>query len=197
MAKPRPQINQPIHPIELAGGKKGVLLFHGFTATPDCLKYLAHSLNKAKFTVFAPVLEGHGTHEEHLAKTSWRDWYRTAENAYIELTRHCEQIFVAGLSMGGLIALHLAYHHRSIPALSLLATPIFLEGWLVRYLFPLIWKTPLRRLFPFQRKYIISINDPTERRRHQTYEKVPVSSVANLFELQKMVRRDLRHIHQP
>jgi len=197
MGKVRPQINQPIHPIELPGGKKGVILFHGFSATPECLKYLAESLNKAKFTVLAPVLAGHGTHAEHLAQTSWLDWYKTAEEAYFELKRYCTEVSVAGLSMGGLLALHLAYAHKEIHALSLLATPLFLDGWLVRFLFPLIWKTPLRHLIQFQKKYIVSIRDPTERRRHQTYGKIPVASVANLLDLQKKVRQELGHIHQP
>src|SRR5215471_5057872 len=122
MGKVRPQIKQPIHPIELPGGKKGVILFHGFSATPECLNYLAQSLNKAKFTVLAPDLAGHGTHAEHLAQTSWLDWYKTAEEAYFELKRNCTEVSVAGLSMGGLLALHLAYAHKEIHALSLLAT---------------------------------------------------------------------------
>jgi carboxylesterase len=36
-----------------------------------------------------------------------------------------------------------------------------------------------------------------ERRRHQTYGKIPVVSVANLLDLQKKVRRELREIRQP
>ncbi|MFO1518236.1 MAG: alpha/beta fold hydrolase [bacterium] len=197
MAKPRPQISQPIHPIEMAGGPKGVLLFHGFSATPECFRFLARSLNQAKFSVLAPVLAGHGTHVKDFEESHWSDWYRSAEEAYLKLKKHCPEVYVVGLSMGGLLALHLAHQHRGIKAIALLATPLFLDGWLIKYVFPLIWKTPLRHFYRYQNKYIVSIKDPLERRRHQTYEKIPVVSVANLLDLQKKVRRELGHIHQP
>lgn len=193
----RPRISQPIHPIELSGGRKGVLLFHGFTATPECFRYLAERLHQVKFSVLAPVLAGHGTQAEDLEGTSWVDWYRSAEEAYLRLRQYCDSISVLGLSMGGLLALHLAHQHRSIKAIGLLATPLFLDSWLIRVLFPLIWKTPLRHLYRFQKKFIVSIKDPLAKRRHQTYEKVPVVSVANLLDLQKKVRKELHAIHQP
>ncbi|HCU26134.1 MAG TPA: hypothetical protein DF383_14055 [Deltaproteobacteria bacterium] len=184
--------------IHLEGGESGVLLLHGFTATPDSMRYLAETLHRAGFTVIAPLLAGHGTRAEHLEKTHWKDWYRSAENAFHTLRAECRSVMVAGLSMGGLLAAHLASHHRaSVKALGLLATPLFLDGFLIRGLFPAIWKTPLKYFYKYQAKYIASINDPAARRRYQTYHKVPVASVANLLELQKIVRQELKHLHQP
>jgi carboxylesterase len=197
MTKLRLGINEPIQPIDLRGGKKGVLLLHGFTATPHCFKFLAEDLHRAKFSVLAPTLAGHGTSVEDLEGSHWLDWYQSAEKAYFQLKARSEAVSVVGLSMGGLLALHLAYHHSNIKALSLLATPVFLDSWLIRYLFPLIWKTPLKYLYRYQKKHLISINDPTERRRHQTYGRIPVVSVANLLDLQKKVRRELHSIRQP
>ncbi len=197
MKKHKPRISQPIQAIELVGSRKGVLLFHGFTATPDCLHYLATKLHEEKFSVIAPVLAGHGTFAEELEQTHWIDWYRSAEEAYQRMKNHCDSICVLGLSMGGLLALHLAHQHRNIKALSVLATPLFLDGWLIRFLFPIIWKTPLKFLYRYQKKYIISIKDPSAQRRHQTYDKVPVASVANLLDIQKKVRRELHAIRQP
>ncbi len=197
MPKHRPRISQPIRPIELIGGKKGVLLLHGFTATPECFKYLAQELNQAGFTVLAPVLAGHGSVPEHLEETEWHDWYKSAEEAYHRLRQHCSSISVLGLSMGGLLTLHLASQHPGIKALGLLATPLFLDSWLLRFIFPLIWKTPLKYLYRYQKKYAVAINDPVEKRRYQTYEKIPVVSVANLLDLQKIVRKELVRIRQP
>jgi carboxylesterase len=60
------------------------------------------------FSVSLPLLPGHGTHWRDLNTTRWQDWYATVERGYLELAEECEQVFVFGLSMGGLLALHLA-----------------------------------------------------------------------------------------
>jgi len=187
-----------VQPIYLEGGESGVLLLHGFTGTPDCMSYLANALHQAKFTVAAPVLAGHGTHYEHLEKTEWQDWYQSAEAAFHSLKARCKRIMVAGLSMGGLLAAHLAYHHKqSVAALGLLATPLFLDGFLIKSVFPTVWNTPLKKIYRYQPKYGFSINDPRARRRYQTYDKIPVASVATLLDVQKIVRQELKHLRQP
>ncbi len=192
------QVSALSRSIFLPGSEAGVLLLHGFTGTPDCMSYLAKELSKAKFTVSAPLLEGHGTHYRHLEQTHWQDWYRSAEEALLALAERCSAVMVAGLSMGGLLAAHLGNHHpQKVKALSLMATPLFLDGFLIRSYFPAIWNTPLKHVYKYQRKFIASINDPRARRRYQTYEKVPFASVASLLEFQKVVRQELKHIRQP
>ncbi|MCC6272033.1 MAG: alpha/beta fold hydrolase [Deltaproteobacteria bacterium] len=184
--------------IHLPGGEAGVLLLHGFTATPDSMRYLGEKLNRAGFTVLAPVLAGHGTRVEHLEQTRWQDWYRSVEDAFRALKAECRAVMVAGLSMGGLLAAHLAFHHKqAVRALGLMATPLFLDSFLVKGVFPAVWKTPLRHVYKYQSKGIASIKDPVARRRYQTYHKVPVVSVASMFELQKTVRQELKHLHHP
>ena len=191
---------RPIHgrPFYLEGGEAGILLLHGFTGTPQSMRYPALALNKAKFTVSAPLLAGHGTRIEDLEKTHWEDWYQSAERAFHELKAQCRRVLVAGLSMGGLIAAHLAARHpATVHALALMSTPLFLDGFLVRSVFPAIWKTPLKKVYKYQPKAAVSIRDPQARRRYQTYDKIPVASVATLFDLQAVVRRELKHIKQP
>ena len=187
-----------VKPIYFEGSEHGVLLLHGFTATSDCMAYLAQQLNRAKFSVSAPLLAGHGTHYQDLEKTSWQDWYQSAEVAFQELKARCKTVMVLGLSMGGLLAVHLCQRHRqAIRAAALLATPLFLDGFLIKALFPFIWKTPLKHLYRYQSKVIVSIKDPYARKHHLTYDKIPLASVAALLDLQKTVREELRHFHQP
>ena len=71
-------------------------------------KYLAQK----GLAVLGVRLAGHGTTPEYMARTCWRDWVGSAEEGLRELTGRCSQVFVAGLSIGGLITLHLTARHR-------------------------------------------------------------------------------------
>lgn len=191
---------RPIHgrPYYLEGSDSGILLLHGFTGTPQCMRYLAESCNEAGFTVSVPMLEGHGTSIEHFEQTSWEDWYQSTESAFHEIKAACRSVMVAGLSMGGLLTIHLAsQYRRGVQAIGLMATPLFLDGFLIRNIFPAVWKTPLKKLYKYQPKTVASINDPVARRRYQTYEKIPLANVAELLEIQAMAREELKHIRQP
>lgn len=83
-------------------------MIHGFTGSPASIKPWAHSLHESGLTVFAPLLSGHGTHWSDLNKVRWEDWYQVIENEFLELKKHCDQIFVAGFSVGGALALRLS-----------------------------------------------------------------------------------------
>lgn len=85
---------------------------HGFTGSPLSVLPWAEHLASQGYAVTVPLLPGHGTDWRHLARTRWSDWYRTFEDAYLELGRSTETCFVAGLSMGGAIALLTASRHN-------------------------------------------------------------------------------------
>nr|WP_269329031.1 alpha/beta fold hydrolase [Kineosporia babensis] len=86
---------------------------HGFTGNPSSLRSWAEGLATAGFTVRLPRLPGHGTAVRDLARTGWLDWLAEAEGAYRELRARCRVVVVAGLSMGGALALALAQKHPS------------------------------------------------------------------------------------
>jgi carboxylesterase len=95
-------------PFYADGGPVGALVLHGFTGSPQTIHDWAESLAAAGFTVRAPLLAGHGGTWQELAKTGGTDWYADAERAFLSLSERCSQVFVAGLSMGGCLALRLA-----------------------------------------------------------------------------------------
>lgn len=86
----------------------GVVLSHGFTGSPASVIGWAHHLADQGFAVRLPLLAGHGTTWQELARTPWQRWYEGVETAYQELTRETDAVVVAGLSMGGALALRLA-----------------------------------------------------------------------------------------
>jgi carboxylesterase len=90
------------------GGRVGVLCLHGFTASPHEMLWLGQHLASEGYTVFAPRLAGHGTRPRDLARSLWIDWLHSALDGYDILRQQCDQVFVAGLSMGGTLALLLS-----------------------------------------------------------------------------------------
>ncbi|MFG2130416.1 alpha/beta hydrolase [Streptomyces sp. NPDC048751] len=93
------------------GGEVGVLLCHGFTGSPQSLRPWAEHLAARELTVSLPLLPGHGTRWEDMQLTGWQDWYAEVDRELRALLRTCSQVFVAGLSMGGALALRLAARH--------------------------------------------------------------------------------------
>lgn len=106
-------------PFSAPGGRAGVLVVHGFTGCPQSLKPLARAFAAAGFAVELPLLPGHGTTVEEMARTSWDDWSGAVERAYAELASRCERVVVAGLSMGGTLAVWLATRRPEVAGLVL------------------------------------------------------------------------------
>jgi carboxylesterase len=90
------------------GPRIGVVLSHGFTGSPHGLRAWAHSFAAAGFAVRMPLLPGHGTSWQDLARTRWQQWHGALDEAYLELDADCDYVFSAGLSMGGALALRIA-----------------------------------------------------------------------------------------
>lgn len=90
------------------GPRIGVVLSHGFTGSPHGLRAWAAALAEAGFAVRMPLLPGHGTTWQELARTRWTQWHGALDDAYLELDAECDHVFSAGLSMGGALALRVA-----------------------------------------------------------------------------------------
>ena len=89
----------------------GVAVCHGFTGSPVSMQGWSDYLAKEGFAVNMPLLAGHGTTWQELSKTPWEHWYRDFEASYLELAARCDTVFVAGMSMGGALALRVAALH--------------------------------------------------------------------------------------
>lgn len=89
----------------------GVAVCHGFTGSTVSMLAWSEFLADAGFAVNMPLLAGHGTTWQDLSRTPWKHWYRDFEAAYLELSSRCDTVFVAGMSMGGALALQVAAKH--------------------------------------------------------------------------------------
>jgi carboxylesterase len=106
------------------GSEPGCLLLHGFTGTPQNVRPLADYLARRGLTVSVPRIAGHGTSAEDLDLTGPDDWLATAEHALADLRRSCQQIMIAGISLGGTYALELARRHSDLMGVIVMAAPV-------------------------------------------------------------------------
>jgi carboxylesterase len=101
------------------GPAPGALVLHGFTGNPSSMRGLAETLAAEDIHVELPRLPGHGTTIEDMLTTGWADWTAEVEAAYQRLAARAGKIVVAGLSMGGSLALWTALEHRDVAGLVL------------------------------------------------------------------------------
>ena len=120
------QVAQHAQPLHIGQGRIGVLFLHGFNSSPHSMREWAKLTADAGYRVAVPRLPGHGTHWRELNATRWRDWYCCAEREFRSLAANCDQVFVAGHSMGGALALRLAALHPDQVAGLALVNPALL-----------------------------------------------------------------------
>lgn len=123
-----------VAPWSLGSGRRGVLLLHGFAGTPPELRRLGEHLAAHGWRCDAPALPGHALTPEDLERTGWEDWARSAFEAADELVASCDTVAVAGQSMGGALALHVAARDQRVRAVATLAAPLWISGVMHHFL---------------------------------------------------------------
>jgi len=184
-------------PFELAGTDKAVLLLHGLTGTPSEMRFLGEYLHRAGYHVRAPLLPGHGTDIKDLNKTTWHDWFGRAEIDFLTLSAHFPKVFIAGISMGGLLCLSLmANKFGRIAGGAALATPMAFSDWKARCLLPIAGITGLKYLIPDLPKGAADVALPGGRT-HVCYERDSVVAAVSIIRLMKRVRGQLPLVEDP
>ena len=103
-------IIQSAEPFLYPGNEIGCLLIHGFTGTPKEMRWMGEYLAEQGYSVLGIRLAGHSTKIDDLDHTFWQDWTASVEDGYHLLKGMCKDVFVMGLSLGGVLALHHAAH---------------------------------------------------------------------------------------
>jgi carboxylesterase len=176
-------------PFAYEGGPIGVLLLHGYSGSPASLRPMGEWLAREGYSVAGPRLPGHGTEWRELADTAWQDIAGEAERALKELSGRCEVVVVAGLSVGGLLAFHLAAHHAPPLVAGVVAVNPYVRNPIFAFL-PLV-----RRI---RRRVKGVINDiKREGQDELGYEVLPVAGIAQLARLMAVVQKELPDVRCP
>lgn len=168
------------------GNSTAVLAIHGLTASPWEMQGLAEYLAERNISVYAPLIAGHGTSQEDLAKTSWQDWYYSAESALLLLENYSGNVYIAGMSAGADIAILLAKEHPRVNGVILISPALIMRDWKFKY----AW------LLKHFVKYV-KTSSLTEEETQYYYEAKPVSSVHQLAKLAKKAKSALRDVSTP
>ena len=173
------------------GADTSFLLIHGFAASTDQMTSLADYLADNQIASFSVKVAGHGETPEALAQTSRQDWYRSVKDGLdIVRTWNTKFLFVAGLSLGGALALNLVSEEPNIDGLVVMSPAVFQKGILQKFLPILKYIMPYRKI---NLSYIPEMYDI----QYWRLEKEPLKSLQQLLKAMKEVQSKLSSVEVP
>ncbi|MBC9728613.1 carboxylesterase [Streptomyces sp. TRM68367] len=177
-------------PFRHEGGEVAVLLCHGFTGSPQSLRPWAEFLAARGLTVSLPLLPGHGTRWEDMQLTGWQDWYAEVDRELRALRERHARVFVAGLSMGGALALRLAAKHGDAVSGVMVVNPANRVHGLAAYALPMA-----RHVVRTTRGIASDIAKPGSA--ELGYDRVPLHAAHSLRNFFRIGDRELPQVTQP
>ena len=161
--------------------KPACLLIHGFTGTPKEMRWMGEYLNQQGFTCLGIRLAGHATHPEDMIRSKYTDWIASVEDGYHLLRGITDNIFLAGLSMGGILSL-LMSTELDVRGVIAMSTPQSLPKdypvWFLRLISKVVKYSSKHKGEPGSGWF-----DKTAYQEQVSYPQNPVHSVAELKEL--------------
>lgn len=172
--------------------QKGCYIIHGFTSTTYETKELAEFLGKNGYHTITENLPGHGTSPEECNRVKFLDWLSFIDRKIAEFSTECDELYVVGMSMGGVLALYASYLFPVKAVVS--AAPVFqfVDHYKLKYLNSLLCS-----IFPFRSKiesYEKSIRDDLT---FYGYSKYPMKALNEFRKMNKLIIKQLNKISCP
>lgn len=170
----------------LAGA--GVLVCHGFTGSPASVRDWSQHLAAQGAAVACPLLPGHGSTWQQMSLTTHEDWYSVLPPALDWLADRSRVLVVAGLSMGGALALRLAQREQ-VAGVVLVNPSIGSNSPTYRF------ARPLSKVLPAVKGVGSDIRAETAD--EPAYPLAPLAAVASMRDLWQQVVDDLDRVRVP
>lgn len=166
-----------------------VLFLHGITGSPAAWFPIARSMSQHGISVSVPLLPGHGTRWQDLNATTWSDWLDAATAELKSLSHTHSRVVVAGLSMGGALALALGASDSPPDELVLVNPALYIDS-------------PVTPFLPVLKHIVASVpaiagDIAHPDRCEYAYDRTPVAAIASFASAQKALREDLWRIECP
>ena len=162
----------------------GVVLVHGFLASPAEARPFGEKLKALGYPVIGVRLKGHGTSPWDLRERSWQDWLESVRRGYAVMSAFARRICLVGFSTGGALSLRLAADcPERLAGVAAISVPMKLRDRNMIFV-PLVhgtnqlvrWVSSSEGIVPFRRR--------DSEHPHINYHNVPIRS---LYELRRMV----------
>lgn len=188
------EINPQAESFLLTGPMDTACLFiHGFTASPSEVYPVARLIyEQTGITVSGPLLPGHGSNPREMNQTGWQDWFNRVEEEIGYLQRRHIRVFVAGLSMGGLLGLHAANLNKGIKGLVTINTPIFTNSPRLT-----AWAPLLRLVRPYYPKKLDQDAEELQALGRFAYPVMPVKAFISMNILRDTVIKEIPGLNLP
>jgi len=191
------QSGEPYLLIPRANVRTGVLLVHGFLASPAELREYGQRLTEDGYAVMGVRLAGHGTSPWDLKERGWQDWLNSVRRGYRILSAFVDQIVIVGFSTGGGLSLMLASEEldKVIGVASVSAPLTFRDHKM--FLVPLVHGlNKLASWFP-SFDGVIPFRDNNTEHPDINYRSIPVHALYQLRELTDVLKQRLPRIKVP
>ena len=172
--------------------KDGVYIIHGFTNSTYETRDLAEYLGNQGFYTHAINLPGHGTTPEDCNRVKFTDWIEYTEQGIAEMSSKCNNVYVIGISMGSVLALHLSSVFQLNAAVYASTVLKFKDYFSTRVLTPLF-----HRLIPFREKRKSYPKDVRNKVNYLGYQVWPLSAVNEMRKLTNNVKKSLPDVKCP
>jgi len=176
----------------------GVVVVHGFLASPAEVRGFGERLAALGYPTIGPRLKGHGTSPWDLRKHPWEDWLASVEHAYQVMSGLTEKVCIVGFSTGGALGLQLASAQPDcLAGIAALGVPIKFRSKNMSYVVPVVhganklvkWFSSYEGVMPFR---------PNESEHPDiNYYSMPVHGLFELGQMASAVRSNLKNIHCP
>ena len=149
--------------LEAKNARAGVVLSHGYLASPEQVRPLAEYIYSRGYSVYALRLHGHGTAPDQMTGVSWHDWLEDFSRAMALLRHQCNTVVAGGFSLGGTLALLLASRQADMVAgVFGINAPGKLRDRRVRLVGPIVRFNGLMRRLGLSGDYFSISNEGTE-----------------------------------
>ncbi|HEX9584941.1 MAG TPA: alpha/beta hydrolase [Gammaproteobacteria bacterium] len=169
----------------------GVVLVHGFLASPSELRSLGERLYQRGHAVIGVRLKGHGTSPWDLRERSWKEWLASVRAGCRLMEGLTPRYCIAGFSTGGALALvHAATHADGPVGVAAAAVPVIFRNKNMRFV-PLVHGANRLLRSISSAEGIMPFRPNQSEHPHINYYQIPIRG---LYELRLLVDALRQHV---